>query len=309
MQKIIIICGPTAIGKTRVGIELAKRFDGEIVSADSQQVWRGFDIGTAKPDLKERSDVPHHLIDVAEPDERFDAAKYVALADAAIAGIAARGKVPFVVGGTGMYIRMLVHGICDAPPRDQDIRAEFEAEIEKHGVPALHEELGKIDPETAASLSPNDRTRIVRALEIHRLTGMPASAFRKRHGFKERRYDALKIGLSIDRAELYRRIDERVDRMIKDGLAGEVRSLLERYPEGCQPFHAVGYREIVDFVKGRIDLDEAVRLAKRASRRFAKRQLTWFRADTEIRWFGPHQIDEIADVVRGSLVDTHVHSV
>lgn len=301
MNKIIIICGPTAVGKTRVGIELARKNNGEIISADSQQVWRGFDIGTAKANLRERSDVPHHLIDILAPDDHFDAARFVELADAAIKDISSRGKTPFVVGGTGMYIRMLVHGLCDSPPRDADFRKQIEAEIEKLGVPALHEKLRAVDPESALRFHPNDRTRIIRALEIFHLTGVPASKIRKSHKFKDRRYDATKIGLTIDRAELYRRIDERVDGMVKNGLIDEVRALLGRYDESCQPFQAVGYREIVDYIKGRITLEEAVRLTKQMSRRFAKRQLTWFKADPDIKWFDPSEKEAVFKAIDRSI--------
>lgn len=296
VQKIIIICGPTAVGKTKLGVELARKFNGEIVSADSGQVWRGFDIGAAKPSPAERR-VSHHLIDVANPGEHFDAARFVEMADRAIADVSARGKIPFIVGGTGMYIKMLVHGICGAPPRDEDFRKEVEGEIEKSGIAALHERLRKIDPETAGELHPNDRARIIRALEIHFLTGTPASRIRKNHEFNERRYDALKIGLTIDRTALYRRIDERADEMIANGLVEEVKKLLDRYDENCQPFNAVGYREIVDYLKGRAGLDEATSLIKQNSRRYAKRQLTWFRADPEIEWFVPIEIERISKTV------------
>lgn len=297
MRKIIIICGPTASGKTRVGIELAKKFGGEIISADSGAVWRGFDIGTAKLSAKDGYDIPHHLIDTLNPDEHFDAARFVAFADEAIADIIGRGRVPFVVGGAGMYIKMLVNGMCEAPPQDQDYRKEIEKRIEENGIGAAHSQLEKIDPESAANISPNDRTRVIRALEIHHLTGMRASEFRKQHGFGERRYDALKIGLTVDRAELYRRIDERVDDMIRKGLVDEVRILLSKYPSDCQPFSAVGYREIVAHIKGECSLDEATRLTKQNSRHFAKRQMTWFRADSEIRWFGSKQHDDMVSAV------------
>jgi tRNA dimethylallyltransferase len=282
--KIIIICGPTAVGKTAVGVDLALRLGGEVVSADSQQVWRHFDIGTAKPTREERSLVPHHLIDIAEPTERFDAARFVELADAAIANIASRGKVPIVVGGTGMYIRMLVHGVCDTPPRDDGIRAALEREIEERGLTNLHARLKEIDPESAAKISPNDSTRIVRALEIFELTGEPASRARDEHRFAECRYDAQKIGLECPREELYRRINERCDRMVEAGLVDEVRALLAHYGEQVQPFAAVGYKEMLAHVKGEMTLDEAIRLMQRNSRHFAKRQLTWFRTETSLEW-------------------------
>lgn len=285
VQKIIIICGPTASGKSRLGIELAGRFSGEIVSADSGAVWRGFDIGTAKPSAAELALIPHHLIGVADPAERFDAARFVEMSDAAIAGIAGRGRVPFVVGGTGLYIRMLVHGICGAPPRDTAYRAGLEHEARISGVPALHRRLEEVDPVSASEIKPTDRARVIRALEIFHLADMPASELRRRHGFTERRYDALKIGLSVDRAELYHRIAARVDRMIEGGLLDEARGMHARYGERCQAFAAVGYREIAAHLAGELDLASAVRLMKRNSRRFAKRQMTWFRSDEDIRWF------------------------
>lgn len=303
-QKIIIICGPTAAGKTQVGIKLAQKFNGEIVSADSGQVWRGFDIGTAKhPSCVVRHALcaekypPQHLVDIANPDEHFDAARFVKLADDAIIDISGRGKIPFVVGGTGMYLKMLVHGLCRMPARDEKIRKGLKARAESDGIASLYDELKKVDPATASKLPPTDRTRIIRALEIFEITGAPASEFRGRHKFMERRYDALKIGLNIGREELYRRINERVDKMIEEGLVEEVRGLLSKYDENCQPFSAVGYREIVAYLRGRIGLDEAINLTKQMSRNFAKRQLTWFRADKAIRWFNPCQIEEIAEII------------
>lgn len=296
-RKIVVVCGPTAVGKSRIGIELALRFGGEIVSADSQQVWRGFDIGTAKPTQEDRTTVPHHLIDVAEPGEHFDAARFVTLADDAIENISAHGRVPFVVGGTGMYIKMLVHGICGAPPRDTGCRATLEREARTGGVPALHKRLQGVDPVSASGLHPSDRTRVIRALEIFHITGVPASEFRRRHGFTERRYNVLKIGLTIDRKELYRKIDERVDRMIENGLVDEVRSLLAKYAKECQPFSAVGYREVVAHLRGAMGLSDAVRLIKQYTRNFAKRQMTWFRTDNGIQWFTPSNLDAIIAVV------------
>lgn len=290
VQKITIICGPTAVGKTRVSIELAKKFDGEIVSADSQQVWRGMDIGTAKADLTERSEVPHHLIDIAEPDEHFDAARFVEFADRAIEDVDARGKRAFVVGGTGMYLRMLVNGLCEAPPQDPKTRKQIEDEIERIGLQEMHDRLMEIDPESALGIHPNDPTRIIRALEIYELTGTPASEFRKVHGYGEQRYDALKIGLNIGRDELYRRINERIDHMLERGLLDEVKTLLEKYGPDVQALKAVGYREFVRHLQGEFSLERAVELAKRNSRRFAKRQLTWFRSDDEINWFKPEHL-------------------
>jgi tRNA dimethylallyltransferase len=296
LKKIIIICGPTATGKTAVGIWLAKQFNGEIVSADSQQVWRGFDVGTAKANLTERSEVRHHLIDVCEPTQHFDSEFFLKLADAAIADIVSRGKTPFVVGGTGMYLKMLERGICDAPPGDDQFRGALEKELDAGNIWELHERLRMLDPDAAKDIHPNDRTRIVRALEIQHLTGVPASEFRRRHDFSEKRYDALKIGLELDRKELYERINDRVDTMMGDGLLNEVRELLEKYGPNCQPFRAVGYREFVAYLKGEMRYEEALEETKKQSRRFAKRQMTWFRADPEIEWFAPADRHEISSV-------------
>lgn len=294
MVKIIIILGPTAVGKTKVGIELAKRFNGEIVSADSQQVWKGFDVGTAKANLTERSEIKHHLVDIAEPTETFDAKRFVEEADRAIADISNRSKVPFVVGGTGMYIRMLEKGLCEAPPRDEAFRAKMDAAIASGALDKLYEELKTKDPSSAKKIHPNDQTRIVRALEIFHATGAPASKLRDQHRFAEKRYDTLKIGLECDRKELYRRIDARVDEMMAAGLVDEVKGLLANYDANLQPFLAVGYKEIVAFIKGEISLEDAIRLTKRESRHFAKRQLTWFGADPEISWYKASDVDKMS---------------
>ncbi len=287
MPRILIICGPTAAGKTAVGVALAKRLNAEIVSADSQQVWRGFDIGTAKPTAAERAEIPHHLIDCADPSETFDAARYCALADEAIAGIASRGKQVIVVGGTGMYLRMLIRGICEAPPRDEGFRAEMEAEIAAGRLPQLHAQLQSIDPVSAAKITPNDPTRIVRALEIFHLTGVPASRLRAQHGFARDRYAARWIGIGLPREELYARIEARVDAMMAAGWLEEARALRDQYGDRVRPFAAVGYRELAAHLRGELALAEAANLIKQNTRRLAKRQLTWFGAEPGIEWFSP----------------------
>ncbi|MBI2092700.1 MAG: tRNA (adenosine(37)-N6)-dimethylallyltransferase MiaA [Deltaproteobacteria bacterium] len=293
--KIIVICGPTCIGKTKVGMALAKKLNGEIVSADSQQVYKGLNIGTAKPSLEDRAAVCHHLIDVAEPALQFDAAKFVELADKAINGIIERGHLPFIVGGTGLYIKALLHGLAEAPPRDEKIRRELLEIKEKRGISHLYKILKESDPDIASRLKPGDSARIIRALEVLKSTGKSIGEFHKNHKFKASRYQALKIGLNMDRAELYKRIDARVDKMIKDGLLEEVRGLISKYGADLPAFKAVGYKEIADFCK-KIDspsLDEkVVALVKRNTRRYAKRQLTWFRADKEIQWFNPAFLDK-----------------
>jgi len=301
LKKIVVICGPTAVGKTAVATQLAKQFEGEIVNADSGQVWRGLNIGTAKPNTTACQLVPHHVIDVVNPDEHFDASSYLQLADDAILQIITRHKNPFVVGGTGMYLRMLVHGLCDAPPRDPALRAELEKEIDAHGIERLHERFKKIDPVSASVVHARDRTRIIRALEVFEATGIPASEFYKRHQFEAQRYDAIKIGLDLPRKELYQKIDERVDQMLKQGWIEEVENLMVHYNINQQAFAAIGYQELMSHIKGEIDFDTACDLIKRNSRRYAKRQLTWFRADHDIHWFHPSQMTEIADIIRRFL--------
>lgn len=304
MIKIVIICGPTCVGKSRTGIELAKTFNGEVVSADSQQVYRGLDIGTAKLGKEELDTVPHHLIDVASPDESFDAAQYVELADEAITGIIARGRTPFIVGGTGLYIRALCYGLMEAPGRDEDYRKE----LIKYGLAPLYKLLQEKDPATATRLKPNDTSRIIRALEVLHITGQSISSLQKNHNFQEDRYKTLKIGLNMDRGELYERINERVDRMIADGLAKEVLGLVERYGADCQALKAVGYREIVlacwrasvlasDAKTPARQYASTIDLIKQNTRRYAKRQLTWFGADEEIKWFRSDELNEIKKIV------------
>ncbi len=297
LQKVVIICGPTCVGKTRVGIELAKKFRGEIISADSAAVYKELEIGTAKPTQSERAEIPHHLIDVSSPAEQFDVAKFVELADAAIKDISAKGKVPFIVGGTGLYIKALLYGLAEAPPRDEAYRKELEALKKEKGTPYLYKMLVEKDPNTALKLKANDSTRVMRALEVLHVTGCSISEFQKGHGFKDRRYDYLKIGLNVDRKELYRRIDERVDRMIASGLEGEVRLLVEKYGSDAPVLKAVGYRELVDVVARNAKHDEAISVIKLNTHHFAKRQLTWFRADKEIKWFAPSEISEMASLV------------
>ncbi len=256
------------------------------------------DIGTAKPTMAERAVAPHHLIDILDPNEPFDVASYVQLADEAIKGIAARGRIAFVVGGTGLYIKALIHGLAKAPARDEGYRAELKK------VSNLYEILQEKDPVAASLLKPNDTSRIVRALEVLHVTGCSISTFQKGHGFKEKRYDALKIGLERQREELYRRVNERVDKMIADGLVDEVRGLVEKYGPDCQALKAVGYKEFVGlWVCGlteklrNSETQKLTNLVKRNTRRYAKRQMTWFRADKEIKWFEPDQIKEIKKVV------------
>lgn len=282
---LVIILGPTASGKSEMAVELARKFDGEIINADSLQVYRGLDIGTAKPSGEVRRQVPHHLIDLVEPNEPFSAADFQAAAEQAINDITRSGKRIFVVGGTGLYIKALVQGLVDSPSGAGEVRKELEAMACKVGKEEMLRRLAEVDPVTAARLHPNDQVRIIRALESHRLTGRPISADRSAHGFSESRYHVLKLGIQVEREELYRRIDLRVEKMLGEGLVEEVQSLLAcgLSPE-LKALRSIGYKEICAFLAGDCDLAEATRLMKRDTRHYAKRQLTWFKRDNEIYW-------------------------
>ncbi len=298
---LVVIAGPTATGKTGVAVTLAAALDAEVVSADSMQVYRGFDIGTAKPAAEELQGVPHHLIDIADPEEPFDAAAFVQAADAAIQDIAARDRRVLVVGGTGLYLRTLLHGLQKGPRPDPRIRREIEEEAAREGWPALHERLCARDPETAERLHPNDGVRILRALEVMASSGIPISEWQKRHRFGEQRYETLYLGLTRPREELNRRINERVDAMMAAGWLDEVRGLLDRgLNPGLKPLQGLGYRRLAAHLRGELSLEEAVEKTKTDTRRFAKRQVTWFKKEPELRWIPPDPA-EIAPLVRAFL--------
>jgi tRNA dimethylallyltransferase len=292
--KIIIICGPTGIGKTTVAIDLAQHFAGQIIGADSMQVYKYMDIGTAKPTAAERARVAHHMVDFVEPDEPFDAAQYAARAREKIVELDQQRITPFVVGGTGLYIKALLYGLFDEKVSDPEIRDRLKAEAGTHGIQFLHERLGRQDPETANRLHPNDTYRILRALEVIAATGQPISKHHKNHGFFDQPFESLKIGLEMDRTLLYERINRRVDTMISAGFLDEVKSLMARgYSADLKPMQSIGYRHMLDYIEGRLNWAECVRTMKRDHRRYAKRQLTWFGADPEIIWQEPGQVEEI----------------
>lgn len=277
--RLTVIAGPTASGKTALAVELALRAGGEIVSADSQQVYKHFDIGTAKPSAEELAAVPHHLISEVEPLETFSAAEYQRRADAAIADIASRGKPVFVVGGTGLYLRVLLHGVVEAPGALPELRAELEALAAAEGREAVHRKLAEVDPETAAKLPPNDLVRIVRALEIHARTGIPASEFRRAHAFSADRYPFSLYVLEPPREALYATINARTEAMFARGLVEETRELLAAGFADAAPMRSVGYVQARAVVEGRMTLDEAIQDTAQETRRYAKRQLTWFRKE------------------------------
>lgn len=284
--KLLVIVGPTASGKSDLALRLAERIGGEIVNADSVQVYRGLDIGAAKPTAEMRQRVPHHLIDIVAPDEEFTASDYRREAGRAIADIHSRGRVPMVVGGTGLYIKTLLQGLIDSPAGDEEVRRELREFAELHGNEALHRRLAQADPTAAAEIHPNNLVRVIRALEVFLVAGRPLSELHRDHRFADDYYAPLKIGLTMERAELYRRIDLRVDAMLAAGLEGEVRQLLAAgYAPELKSMRSLGYKEICAYLAGSYPLDEAVRLIKRDTRHYAKRQLTWFKRDLGINWF------------------------
>ena len=300
--KVIVICGPTGIGKTMVGIHLAEKLGGEIISADSMQIYRYMDIGTAKPTADEQSRVMHHMVDIVDPDEDFDAVRFAEMGRDKLMQLHQKGVMPVVVGGTGLYIKALLQGLFQANPVDPQIRERLSQEADENGSSALHDRLRQVDPDTAGRLHPNDAYRIIRALETIESTGRSISEHHQNHGFADEPFDALKIGLQMDREKLYDRIDQRVDLMIDAGLLGEVKKLLGMgYNADLKAMQSIGYRHMAAFIEGQLPWDECVRTLKRDTRRFAKRQFTWFGADQQIQWYEPDQLNEIIRLVEGFL--------
>ena len=299
---IIVVCGPTGIGKTTTAIQLAVAYRGEIISADSMQIYRHMDIGTAKPTPEERAAVPHHMIDIAAPDEPFDAARFTREAREKIAALTARKALPFVAGGTGLYIKSLTRGIFRAKTTEPERREQLKKEMESIGPAALHHRLEQLDAQAARRIHPNDRFRIIRAIEVFETTGKSISDHHSEHQFGETPFRTLKIGLEMERAALYERIDRRVDIMLDMGLLAEVRRLLEMgYPSDLKSMKSIGYRHMADFIEGRLSWEEAVRTLKRDTRRYAKRQYTWFKADPEVLWAPPEALDEMRSWIENFL--------
>jgi tRNA dimethylallyltransferase len=285
--KILVVVGPTASGKTRLAVELALRHNGEVVSADSMQIYRAMNIGTAKPTAQEMRGVPHHMLDVAEPEEDFSVARYVDMAAACVDDILARGKLPILAGGTGLYIDSLLSGRTFAAfSPDSGLRSQLQARAKTEGSPALWRELQTVDSQAAQRLHPNDEKRIIRALEVWRQTGKTITQHNQETAALPPRYDALTIGLAFEsRADMWERIDRRVDEMMAAGLVEEVRGLLARgVPPRCTAMQAIGYKEMVQAVETGGDVKAAAEEVKLRSRQYAKRQLTWFRRNSATRW-------------------------
>ncbi len=299
---IVIVCGPTSIGKTSMGITLAQEVKGEIISADSMQIYKHMDIGTAKPVYAEQRLVPHHMIDIIEPDESFDAAIFAKIAAKTISGLLSQNKTPFIVGGTGLYIKALLHGFSVADPVDPEILCRLKKESKKHPPGFLHKKLRGFDKKSADKIHPNDTFRIVRAIAVFKKTGKPISNHHKDHMFSKKLFNAFKIGLDMDRDKLYQRINIRVDKMLESGFLDEVKKLLEMgFSRDLKPMKSLGYRHMVDYIQGYQNWEEAVRLMKRDTRRYAKRQLTWFRADPEILWVKPGDFTYVQEKVMAFL--------
>ena len=299
---LVVVLGPTAVGKSRVAVDLALRFGGEIVGGDSIQVYRGFDIGTDKPSPAERRGVPHHLIDIVDPTVQFTAADFVREALAAARGIASRGRLPIVAGGTGLYLKALIDGLFPGPGRDPAVRAALEAEVREKGLEALFRRLEAVDPAYAAKIRDRDKVRIVRALEVYEATGRPISEHFRATASPVADRTVVRLGLRLDRAVLVRRIEERVERMFARGLVDEVRGLLSRgVPDDAPPFRALGYRHVLAHLRAGLALEEAVALTKTDTRQYAKRQMTWFRKMDGVAWFSPDDGPGLEEHLRNQL--------
>jgi tRNA dimethylallyltransferase len=296
--QLVIIAGPTATGKTALALELATRYCAEIISADSRQVYRYLDVGTAKPTLAQQAVAPHHLLDVVNPDEHFDSACFRALALPAIHDILRRGKRALVVGGTGLYLRALTRGLFAGPAADPELRARLREQAQSHGAGFLHSWLASVDPHAANRLHPNDSVRLIRALEVFLTTGTPMSQWQENHGFRDRPFDTLTIGLVMERETLACRIERRCREMVRDGLVEEVRRLWKiGYGPGLVSLRTIGYAQVGEMLQGRYGLDDAITLMAQETRRLAKRQLTWLRAEPDVHWFAPVQVRAIMAAV------------
>lgn len=284
-ERLVVIIGPTAVGKTQLSLELAEQFDGEIISGDSMQVYRGMDIGTAKAESEELASIPHHLIDIKNPDEEYSVAMFQESAASLITDINQRGKLPFIAGGTGLYIESVTHRFqFSTTSQDPELRDRLQRLADSEGVEALHARLADVDPITAERLHPNDVKRVIRALEIYESSGYKMSDFQLRAQHSP--YDLVMIGLTMDRAKLYERINHRVELMIEAGLVEEVRGLLDAgYDASLVSMQGLGYKELIPYLYGEITLEKAVNDIQQRTRHFAKRQLSWFRRMAEIQWF------------------------
>lgn len=291
---LIVIAGPTGVGKTALSHQLSIEFKGEIVSADSRQIYRYMDIGTAKPSKYLQQEQTYHLIDIVNPDEDFTVADFKQLAEKGVEQIHSRGNLPFLVGGTGLYIKALISGLFPSPPPCFELRQQ----LLDRGNDSLYQELCQVDTECAKSINPNNTRRIIRALEVYYQTGFPISELQK-HKTERRDYHLLMICLNMTRERLYAQIEKRIDLMIEAGFVQEVKLLLQMgYTKELISMEALGYKQIIDYLEGRHSLAQAISIIKQLSRNFAKRQLTWFKADKRFNWFEPEKMDEILNLIK-----------
>jgi tRNA dimethylallyltransferase len=294
--KVVVLIGPTAVGKTKLSIELAKKHNGEIISGDSMQIYKGMDIGTAKIRFDEMEGIPHYLIDIKNPNESFSVVEFQQMVRKKITDISSRGKLPMIVGGNGLYIQSAIYDyqFSDAPS-DFSFREVLEKRAEVEGNQSIYQELERIDPEAAAKIHPNNVRRVIRALEVFHCTGKTMSEYQANQE-QESLYETALIGLTMDREELYLRINKRVDIMLEQGLLEEVKRFYESGLKDCQSIQAIGYKELYDYFDGRVNLDEAIEQLKQNSRRYAKRQLTWFRNKMNVQWFDMTGVRELEQI-------------
>lgn len=296
--KVIVICGPTASGKTALSIQLAQKINGEIISSDSMQIYKNMNIGTAKPDKQEMQGIKHYLLDFVEPNQRYSVADYKKDAENAIEDILQKGKVPIIVGGTGLYVDSLIYGI-EYPniEFDENYRKKLEKRAEKEGLEKLYEKAKKIDPQAMKKISRNDQKRILRVLEIYNATGKTKTEQEIESRKNEVKYDYRVFAINMDREKLYDRINKRVDVMIQKGLIEEVENLLKKYNEFPTAMQGLGYKEVVEYIQGKVLKEDMIENIKRESRRYAKRQITWFKKNKQTIWIGPNDLQMILNEI------------
>jgi len=298
-NKIVVLVGPTAVGKTYVSVELAKRLNTEIISADSMQIYKEMNIGTAKITREEAQGIIHHMIDIIKPDESFSVSEFKSESEKIIDNILEKSQIPIIVGGSGLYVNSLIYDLDFGNAKsDNKIRDYFTSLYNEHGEDFLYEKLKEVDPESAEKIHKNNVKRVIRALEVHEITGRKFSELNTDIRKQSKKYDCILIGLNMDRKILYERINKRVDKMLSDGLIEEVKSLIEKgYDKNLVSMQGIGYKEIVDYLEGKTELEETVNILKRNTRRFAKRQFTWFLRDINVKWFNINTINEIDIIV------------
>lgn len=302
-KKIIVIVGPTAVGKTYVSVELAKELNTEIISADSMQIYRGMDLGTAKITEGEKSGIIHHMIDVASPDEDYSVSEFKKQAEEIIDDLLLNNKIPVIVGGSGLYVNALIYDLDFSKAKsDEKLREYYTYYYKKHGEDALYDKLMKIDPESAGKIHKNNVKRVIRALEVYDITGMKFSEINTDIRKASNKYDCITVGLSMDRKILYERINQRVDLMLSSGLVEEVKTLFEKgYDKNLVSMRGIGYKEVIDYLEGSTDYEEMVNILKQNTRRFAKRQYTWFLKDKNVKWFAMDNMEGAGNTIKNIL--------